>query len=40
MKFFYIFHKTLLYLAIEKQNTEMINLLLSNPNYDPNIIFI
>ncbi len=40
MKFFYFFDKTALYLAIEKENIEIVKLLLSNEKLDINIINI
>ena len=38
MKFLLIFHKTALYLAVEKENIKIIKLLLSNNKIDVNII--
>ena len=40
MKFYYLFDKTALYLAIEKENIEIVKLLLSNEKIDVNIINI
>lgn len=40
MKFANNFHKTVLLLAIEKCNNDIINLLLSNKQIDPNIKLI
>ena len=40
MKFFHLFDKTALYLAIEKENIEIVKLLLSNEKVDINIINI
>ena len=34
------FNKTALYLAVEKENVEIVNLLISNNETDPNIICI
>ena len=34
---FFFFFKTALYLAIENNNAEMVDFLLSHPNIDPNI---
>lgn len=36
MKFLKKFHKTPLHIAIEKQNTEMFQLLLTHKEIDPN----
>ena len=35
-----ILHKTALYLAVEKENIDIVKLLLSNDNIDVNIPFI
>ena len=34
------FNKTALYLAVEKENIEIVKLLISNNKTDPNIIYI
>ena len=40
MKLWFIFHKTALHLAIEKQNTEIVKLLLENEKLDINHLYI
>lgn len=40
MKFFFYFHKTALCIAVEKNQYEIAQLLLENPNTDINIINI
>ena len=40
MKFYLKINKTALFLAIEKENIEIVKLLLSNKNIDVNIINI
>lgn len=40
MIFQYIFNKTPLHLAVEKGNTEIVKLLISNKNLDINQFFI
>ena len=40
MKLFFIFYRTILYLAIEKENVEIVKLLLSNDKIDANIPYI
>ena len=39
MVFFSIFYKTALYLAIEKENIEMVKLLLTNDKIDVNEVY-
>lgn len=41
MKFYYlIFNRTPLHIAIEKDNAEIIKLLVENEQFDPNIKYI
>ena len=40
MKFVINIQKTALHMAIEKENIEIIKLLLSNPKIDVNLLFI
>lgn len=40
MKFLLIFNKTALFIAAEKQNSDIVKVLMSNKKIDPNIISI
>ena len=38
--FFDYFYKTALYFAVKNESTEIVKLLISHPNIDPNILVI
>ena len=40
MKFLTNYNKTAFYLAVEKENIEIVKLLLNNKQIDPNITYI